>query len=139
MKKKLYVARPNKFYSAALLTSMLFFSGIMDVAAAATGTEVENKAQIVYVGSANSLVTFNVNFSNIENEKFVLELTDDHGEVLYRNTFTGKDFNKNIYLKNLGDKCKVKFTLKAGKQTINQQFEIDSQTRLIEETVVTKI
>jgi hypothetical protein len=138
MKKELYIARPAKFYSTALLTSMLFFCGIIDVAAS-TGTEAENKAQIVYVGSTNSLMTFNVNFNNIEDEKFVLELSDDHGEVLYRNTFTGKDFNKNIYLKNLGDKCKVKFTIKAGKQTINQQFEIDSQTRLIQETVVTKI
>ena len=108
-------------------------------AGASIGREAENKAQIVYVGSVNSLMTFNVNYNNIEEEKLVLELTDDSGEILYRNTYVGKNFNKNIYLKNLGDKCVVKFSLKTSKQTTNQQFEIEPQTKVFQETVVTKL
>ena len=139
MKKELFIARPSGLYSTALLTSMLVFCGIVD-ARANTGTgDNLNVARIHYVGSTNSLLTFNVSYHNDAAEKLVLEITDDQGDVLYKDAFTATAFDKNIYLKNLGDKCRVHFSLKAGKQTITQTFDIFSQTKLIQENVVSKI
>ena len=140
MKKELFIARPSRLYSTALLTSLLVFGGIVDARKheAMTGENL-NGACIHYVGSTNSLLTFNVYYHNAAAEKLVLEITDDNGEVLYKDSFTDAVFNKNIYLRNLGDNCNVCFILNAGKQTLTQTFEIFSQTKLIQENVVTKI
>ena len=139
MKKELYVARPKKI-CAALLTSMLFFASISD-GYANNGMEkqISTGARVEYVGSTDNLLTFNVQFVNTGEEKFILELTDEYGEVLYHRTFSEKQFNKNIQLKKVGEKCQVNFTIRTAKQSTSQRFEIDAQTRLVQETVVTKV
>lgn len=138
MKKQFFKTTAIKVYSTALITSMLALSAFTP-AHATEKTENASAAQITYVGSSNSLMTFNVNYNNLAEENFVLELTDDMGHVLFEKKFNDKTFNKNIVLKNVGDKVKVNFAIRAGKNTINQKFDIDSQTRLVEEVIVTKI
>lgn len=138
MKKEIYIARPRKLYTA-LLTSMLLFAGISNVSAIPATARQDTAAQITYVGAIDNLITFNVQFENPSNEKFILELTDEFGEVIYLRQFTEQHFNKNIQLKKLNEKCSVNFTVRTAKQSSSQRFEIDAQTRLVTETVVTKI
>lgn len=140
MKKQLFIARPAKFYSAALLTSMLFFSGIVDAKANGFPDDDNGKTtRISYVGTKNNLVTFNVNFNNVNEEKFQLVLTNDQGDVLFRESFIDKIFNKNIYVRIEGDRSTINISLKAGKQNFNQKFEIEAHTRFVSETIVTRV
>ena len=139
MKKELYIARPGRLYSTAVLTSMLLFCSITDANAMVNKQDPTDKVQISYIGLTNDLMTFNVNFNNIRGENFVLELTGDHGEVLYQKTYNDTTFNKNICLKSAGEKCRVNFTVSACKHTFTQRFEIESQTRLVNEMIVSKI
>ena len=136
MKKQLFIARPVKRYSAALLTSLILIVGIFD-AKANDKTGKATTDAISYVGRKNNLLTFNVNYLNQTEDRVVLELSDEHGDVLYRRVYKGKEVNKNIFLKNGGDKCRLTFTIRSAKETITQKFEIEPTATVVNETVVT--
>ena len=138
MKKQLFIARPVKRYSAALLTSLILIVGIFD-AQATDKVEKANTSAISYVGLQNTILTFNVNYVNQTEDRVVVELSDERGDVLYRRVYKEKEINKNIYLKNAGDKCKLTFTIKAAKETITQKFEIEPHTTVVMENVVTPL
>ncbi|MCY7421657.1 MAG: hypothetical protein LH478_07940 [Chitinophagaceae bacterium] len=136
MKKQLFVARPVKRYSAALLTSLILIVGIFD-AKATDKVEKANNTTISYVGLQNSILTFNVNYLNETEDRVVLELSDERGDVLYRRVYKDKEVNKNIYLKNSGDKWRLTFTIRSAKETITQKFDIEPQVSVVLENVVT--
>lgn len=137
MKKQFFKTTAIKFYSTALITSMLVLGTLNSNAA--DKAETSSAAQVTYIGSSNNLIGFNVNYDNVAQENFTLELVDGQGRVLYTKKYNDKSFNKNIYLKNEGENIKVKFVIKAGKNTINQKFDIDSKVTMVEEVVVTKL
>ena len=97
MKKQLFIARPVKRYSAALLTSIILIVGIFD-AKANDKTGKATTDAISYVGRQNNLLTFNVNYLNQTEDRVVLELSDEHGDVLYRRVYKDKEVNKNIFI-----------------------------------------
>ena len=136
MKKQLFIARPVKRYSAALLTSLILIVGIFDAKANDKTGKATNEA-ISYIGLQNSLLTFNVNYLNTTEDRVVFELSDEHGDVLYRRVYKDKEVNKNIFLKNDGEKCRLTFTIRSAKETITQKFDIEPTATVVNETVVT--
>lgn len=138
MKKQLFIARPVKRYSAALLTSLILIVGIFDAKANDKTGKATSEA-ISYVGRQNNLLTFNVNYLNQTEDRVVLELSDEHGDVLYRRVYKDKEVNKNIVLKNGGDKCRLTFTIRSAKETITQKFDIEPTATVVNETVVTTL
>lgn len=138
MKKQLFIARPVKRYSAALLTSLILIIGVVDTKASTNkkADKVQSSA-ISYVGLQNSILMFNVNYVNETEDRVVVELTDEQGDVLYRRVYKEKDIYKSIYLKNGGEKCRVTFTIRSAKESISQKFDIEPQASVIEKTVVT--
>ena len=98
-----------------------------------------SEAKITYVGSQSNLLTFNIDYANVEETPFTLELTDDDGKLLFQKQYTAKSFNKNLLLKNMGEMVKINFTIKSGKKVINQMFSIDTHSKLVENVVVTKL
>lgn len=138
MKKQFINTANIKVYTSALLVSFLLLTGFNQ--ANASGKDYKPlDAKITYVGSQSDLLTFNIDYKNVEETPFVLELTDDAGQVLFQKKFTDKTFNKNIFLKNLGDMTKVSFSIIAGKKVINQTFNIATETKMVEDVVVTKL
>ena len=138
MKKQLFIARPVSRYSAALLTSLVLIVGIYD-AKATDKVKKPNSTAISYVGLQNSILTFNVNYRNETEDRVVLELSDERGDVLYRRVYKDKEVNKNIYLKNSGDKCRLTFTIRSAKETVTQKFDIEPQASVVFENVVIPI
>ncbi len=117
---------------------MLLFSNI-NHASGAIKNDSSQAATITYAGVSNSLMTFNVSYSNPDAEVFAIELTDDQGRILYQKKFDEKNFNKNILLKNMGEKVRVNFTVRAGKNSTKERFDIEPRVKVIEEFVVTKL
>ena len=136
MKKQLFIARPVKRYSAALVTSLILIFGIFDAKANDKSGKANNEA-ITYVGLKNNILTFNVNYLNQTEDRVVFELSDEQGDILYRKVYKDKEVNKNILLKNNGEKCRLTFTIRSAKETITQKFDIEPQASVIKETVVT--
>ena len=136
MKKQLFIARPVKRCSAALLTSLILIVGIFDAKASDETGKITSEV-ISYVGLQNNILTFNVNYLNQTEDRVVLELSDEQGDVIYRKVYKDKEVNKNIFLKNGGEKCRLTFTIRSAKETITQKFDIEPQASVITETVVT--
>ena len=138
MKKQFFNTANIKVYTSALLVSFFLLTGFNQ--AQASGNDyMPAEAKITWVASESNLITFNVDYKNNEETPFVLELTDDSGLLLYKQKFTEKTFNKNIYLKNMGEMVKVNFRIRSGKKVINQTFNITTETKLVENVLVTKI
>ena len=138
MKKQFFNTANIKVYTSALLVSFFLLTGFNK--AQASGKDyMPAEAKITCVASESNLITFNVDYKNNEETPFVLELTDDSGLLLYKQKFTEKTFNKNILLKNMGEMVKVNFSIRSGKKVINQTFNITTETKLVENVLVTKI
>lgn len=138
MKKQFFNTANIKVYTSALLVSFFLLTGFNN--AQASGKDyMPAEAKITCVASESNLITFNVDYKNNEETPFVLELTDDSGLLLYKQKFTEKTFNKNILLKNMGEMVKVNFSIRSGKKVINQTFNITTETKLVENVLVTKI
>lgn len=138
MKKQFFKTTAIKFYSAALISSLLTLSSFTP-ANASDKSEKASPAQVTYVGAENNLLTFNVNYDNVAEENFVLELIDDQGQLLYQKKYNDKSFSKKILLRNLGETTKISFIIRVGKDTISQKFDIASQVKTVEEVIVTKL
>lgn len=138
MKKKFLTVGSAKRMSAAILTSIVILSASATVNAA-DRSESNAKSAISFVSSESNLMKFNVNYTNTNNGNVVVELTDENGDLLYYREFADKIVNKTIFLKNVGGKCQVKFSVKAGKEIITERFDIEPLTTMVNETVVTKI
>ena len=136
MKRQLFIARPVKRYSAALLTSIILIVGIFDAKATDKSGKANGEA-ITYVGFKNNILTFNINYLSQTEDRVVLELSDEQGDILYRKVYKDKEVNKNILLKNNGENCRLTFTIRSAKETITQKFNIEPQASVIKETVVT--
>lgn len=137
MKKQFFKTANIKVYTSALMVSFLLLTGFQSQAA---GNDFnQSDAKITYVGTESNLLAFNIDFKNVEESPFIVELTDDFGHLLFKKKYTGKMFNKNIFLKNIGDLSRVNFTIKAGKKVVNQTFNIATQVKMVEDVVVTKL
>ena len=137
MKQQFLKKSAIKFFVTAAITSALALGTINP--AAASGETDNAKAAISYKGNSKDLLTFNIQYNNPTGEVFILELTDDQDRILYSNKFNDKVFDKNIMLKNLGEKVRVNFVVKAGKNTVNQKFDIEPKVRMVEELIVTQL
>ena len=137
MKKQSFKTSTIQFLATATITAALAFGTINQ--AAASGNTENAKAAIIFKGTSKDLLTFNIKYNNPTGEVFILELTDDQDRILYSNKFNDKVFDKNIMLKNLGEKVRVNFAVKAGKNSSNQKFDIEPKVRLVEELIVTQL
>jgi hypothetical protein len=98
------------------------------------------KADIQYVGKSNKYLTFNIGYTNPEQKKCVLQLLDKaSNEVLYEREFKDSAFTKNIYLLVENTSCTVTFRISSGKQHHEQSFNIDTETRVEDQLLVTKL
>lgn len=78
MKKQLFIARPVKRYSAALVTSLILIFGIFDAKANDKSGKANSEA-ITYVGLKNNILTFNVNYLNQTEEGLCLNFLTSRG------------------------------------------------------------
>jgi hypothetical protein len=96
------------------------------------------KTEISHVRSDNQSLIFEVKVENASGEKFIVIVKDDGNNTLYRGSFNDKAFSKKFKVQK-GDTQKVTFIIKGESGSSSESFEINSNTRVIEEVVVTKI
>jgi hypothetical protein len=133
----------NKFFKTAAIVVSLTGTYAATQAAPAL-YEVTNpgaglgKTEITHLSTNNQSLVFQVNVENASAEKFFIVIKEENGSVIYRGAFNGKDFSKKFVLPKT-DSGKVTFTVKSSSDTQSESFAINSNTRVIEEVVVTKV
>jgi hypothetical protein len=95
-------------------------------------------AQITYVSSNAGTLSFDVKVDNLSGQKFLIVVKDETGSTLYRKNYTDKTFKK-IFVLPKGDASRLTFYVKSDSGNTSESFVIDSNTRLVEEVVVTRV
>ena len=134
MKKQTLNNIARKFFAGSILAAVLFFSTQNKVYADYTNhnkisTEKSTgNAAIKYVGLSQENLLFNVKFDNASAESFVLTVTDEVGEVIYRTVSKEKSFAKTFALPKSLDLNKISFTIKSTEGAYTQSFSLNVKT-----------
>jgi hypothetical protein len=127
----------SRFFKTAAIVLML--SGAAShTASASAATEGAGDAVVTHLGSNSNSLFFQVKFDNTTGEKFTILVKDGSGVTLYRGTYNDKDFNRKFVLPK-GESGKLTFIVKNAEGNKVESFEINTNTRLVEEIVVKKI
>ena len=146
MKKHLMRIVNANLFSKFIKTTVVVF--MLTVAAGANaqvtpasitdGNGGSGKVVVTHVASGTESLFFDVKVDNAEGEKFTVIVKDDLGTTLYRSTFNNKDFKKRFVLPKT-DASKLTFHIKSESGIKSETFNINTNTRVVEEVVVTKV
>jgi hypothetical protein len=96
------------------------------------------KTEITHAGTSSQSIFFDVKVENSEGKRFLIFVKDENGNTLYRGVYNSKDFSKRFVVPRF-DSNKITFVIKGESENKSESFEINSNTRVIEEVVVTKV
>jgi len=146
MKKQLL--RDAKSATANFLKSILLTGGIMLTLAEAKAQAIHTAATedvspvksaiIRHIGNDGDNMYFQVLLNNDSGEKFYLTIKDLDGIILFQEVYNDKKFDKKFRLTK-GETDKVTFVLKSARNNTSQSFEINSNTKMVEEIVVKRM
>ena len=107
--------------------------------ASGAGPTTEHATQVRYHGTQDDMLVFDVAYDNPEGSKFLFTVKDQDGTQLYQRFFSDKSFYKQVKLPRT-DKDKVIFIIRNGQeQAIVKTFEINVNSRLIQEVAIKKL
>ena len=106
----------------------------------ATGAgQTESAATVKYLGTQEDMIIFNVFNPNPDGGKFQVTVKDQDGTQLYQNIFSEKSFYKQFRLPR-AEKDRIVFIIKNGKDAdVVKTFEINVNSRYIQEVAVKKL
>lgn len=136
-------ANLSRFFKTAGIVIML--SGATNPSLQATPARVVvgngggiGKTEINHVATTSQSLLFDVKVENADGKKFLIFVKDESGYTLYRGVYTARDFAKRFILPRF-ESNKITFQVKSESGNKSESFEINSNTRVIEEVVVTKV
>ena len=125
--------------AASIRLAVVLAITFLSTAAFASGNSSENTmASVKYVGTQQKGIVFNVKYQNPEASKFIVQLSDESGTVLYRQVYNESNFNSNIVLDKEADYNKLTFSIIAGKKVYNEKFSVEATTKVVDDVVVKK-
>ena len=127
----------NKFFKASAVALMLVVSASATYAAGSPDPGVKNTV-ISHIATTGDNLLFEVRLANESGEKFTVLIKDNTGTTLYRGVYSDKNFAKRFQFPK-SESDKLIFIVKSASGNKSESFEINSNTRLVEEVVVTKV
>jgi hypothetical protein len=103
-----------------------------------TNDNGSGKAVVTYFSCGNETLLFEVKVDNAEGEKFTIFVKDEHGTTIYRGVYNDKDFRKRFVLPRT-DSGRLTFSIKSESDAKSESFEINTNTRIVEEVTVKKV
>ena len=125
-----------------LVLGMAFLTAVIAVQAQSPANEpgnAEKTALIKYLGIQDDMVLFNVSYQNSTGGKFSVIVRDQDGVQLFQSAYRSKSFDKQFKLPK-ADKNKITFIIRNYKdEDIARTFEINVNSRLVEDVAVKKL
>jgi hypothetical protein len=96
--------------------------------------------ELKYVGQLNDQPLFELAFNSEEENEYVVIIRDEYGTVLYKDNVKGSAFSKKFLLntEELGN-VSLKFEVFGKKTDKTALFEINRNSRVVEDLAVTKL
>lgn len=139
MKKQITRLMSTSLYSKSVKFFMVLFVTAASFSASAQDqVTTETPAIVRHVGNNAETMVFEVQFDNTTGDKYSIAVKDDNGSVLFQDVYSDKKFDRKFRLPKTNDR-RLSFVIKNLKENNTQTFEINTNTRVIEEVVVTKV
>jgi hypothetical protein len=140
MKKQFMSTFSNVVRKTMLSLGFASFLTLSFVPSVANAQDKPAGVAITYVGTVDNQPIFQIEFENKNEDVFNISIKDDAGNVLYGEKFKDKKFSKKFKYQDAGiDDVKLTFTLTSEKEKQSQSFEINTNTRVIQDVVVTRL
>ena len=127
------------FGKLILGTCLVLAAATVQAQSTVTGAGQTENAIVKYLGMQDEMIVFNVSYTNPEGSKFQLTVKDQDGAQLYQNIFSEKSFYKQFRLPK-GEKDRIVFIIRNGKDAdVVKTFEINVNSRFVQEVAVKKL
>jgi hypothetical protein len=141
------IANTKKVFRLTTLSVLLIIAGLISRAAAVnTGNEPVEKhpgsastAEVKYIGSDEGDCLFNVSYNNSTGARFSVKVLDNEGHQLFQGIYTDRKFDKKFKVTDAGSYGKLIFVIRNFQDNSTQNFEINSNTRMVEDVEVTEV
>ncbi len=144
MKKQSLSIIAKKFFLGNLLVAAIFLSAQNKSLAQnryqtiPLSVSAENKASVKYTGSNENSLLFSLQYENSNGKPFVVSITNEYGETVYRNVSKEKLFSKVFELPKEAEYKKLSFSIKADQVNFLESFSINVEIKTTENFVVSK-
>ena len=96
--------------------------------------------ELKFVGNVKDQPVFHLVFDGTEENEFIIAISDESGNVLYKEIIKGTKFLKKFRINtDEVDNGKLKFAVSSKSFDKPVVFEVNNQSRFVEEVVVSKI
>ena len=127
----------SKFIKASAFSLVLLSATSIHAQAIETSEKLPTNAVVTYLGKNDDMMLVQVQFDNTTGEKFNITVKDADGSTLYTQVFNDKKFDKNFRVP-LVENDKITFVIRNISDKTSETFEVNSNTRTIEDVVVVK-
>jgi hypothetical protein len=104
----------------------------------AEANPIDSPAVVKYLGKEGSMNIFQVRYENLSGAPYLIIVKDEDGNTLFKEIFDTKQFDKKFKLVNL-DNEKVTFIIKRVNDIRQETFEVNYNTRVVEDVIVKKV
>jgi hypothetical protein len=118
---------------AIVVTALSTSAHAQSIAPDSTGKEIA----VQYLGSEEDMMLVGVKYNNVTDSKFILSIYNEDGDVLFRNTYTSKGFDKKFKIPK--DHGKVNFVLSGIQEKLSRTYTIHSTSKTVEDVVVIRM
>lgn len=129
------LARATRKFFTISISALLILGA---TSAQAQSTDVVKTAVVKHLGNTGETMNFQVKYENVTGERFAVTVRDHDGGVLFQEFFTDKQFDKKFKIPK-ADNERVTFQIRSVKENVPQTFEINTNTRMIEEVIVKRV
>ena len=99
-----------------------------------------NTAEVIYIGNREDQPVFNVLYNNSQGSRFSISVYDGKGDQLFTSTYSDKHFDKKFTIADgIDTEGKLVFVVRNFSDNSMQSFEINSDTRLVEDVQVKEV
>lgn len=96
-------------------------------------------AEVKYIGSNEGDPLFNVVYNNSNGARFSVKLLDSEGHQLFQGVYTDRKFDKKFKVTDAASYNKLIFVIRNFQDNSIQSFEINSNTRMVQDVEVTEV
>jgi hypothetical protein len=138
MKKQNFSSLVKKSILSLSFASLVLI-GLATTASAST-TDTTPTPAVKYLGSLDGQPVFRVELNNETAKAQYLTIKDDQGVVLYAEKIKSKQFSKSFKFENSDrDNVKLTFIVETDKNVQSQEFKVNTNTRVLNDVVVTTL
>jgi hypothetical protein len=120
----------------------LFATAFLFIATANTTNAMNSNPEepiIRHLGKTNDSNYFQVKYNNESGDKFAVIIKEKFGAVLFQEVYTAQNFDKKFRLPKNDDQGSLVFIIKNLKDNKVESYEINTNTRIVEEVVIKKV